>query len=136
MNIEKLKANYGDVRWYDRKRTLFGLPLSFTVYILTDKKFYVRTGLFNIKEINTDLYKITDYNLSLPLSQRIFGCGSIKVLAKDVDTPEYLIKSVKTPRVVVHTLDETVEAERSKYMIRGRDMFGAADGSPHHHGEF
>ena len=36
--------------WQDRKRTLFGLPLSFTVYRLTEEKLFIETGFLNKKE--------------------------------------------------------------------------------------
>lgn len=35
-----------NVIWSDRKRTLFGLPLSFTKYILTEDRLFVQTGFF------------------------------------------------------------------------------------------
>ena len=46
--------------WTDKKRTLFGLPWSFTRYYLTETKFITKTGFFNISEDEMDLYKITD----------------------------------------------------------------------------
>ena len=37
--------DYENIVWKDRKRTLFGLPLSFTRYILLEDKFIIRTGI-------------------------------------------------------------------------------------------
>ena len=39
-----------DYKWRARKRTIFGLPWSFTVYKLTDEKLLIETGLLNKKE--------------------------------------------------------------------------------------
>ena len=39
-----------DYIWTDKKRTLFGLPLSFTRYFLTETKFITRTGFLSIDE--------------------------------------------------------------------------------------
>ena len=39
-----------NVVWQDRKRTLFGLPWSFTKYSLTEEKLLVETGFLNKKE--------------------------------------------------------------------------------------
>ena len=33
--------------WKDRKRTIFGLPLSFTVYKLTEEKLIIETGFLS-----------------------------------------------------------------------------------------
>jgi len=123
MTKKKLKENYGDVLWYG-KRCRLGLPLSFTRYILTDKKLYVRTGFFNVKEERVELYRIVDFSLSLPLGERMCGCGTIRVYAKDKTMPEQDLKSVKHPRKALSLLEEAVEKERVKYKIHGRDMMG------------
>ena len=80
--------------WTDKKRTIFGLPISFTRYFLTETKFITRTGLFNIDEDELDLYKITDKKLRLPFMQRLFKCGSIVIYSKDTDTPSKEITSI------------------------------------------
>ena len=40
-----------DYLWRDRKRTLFGLPLSFTKYALTEERLFIETGFLNKKEV-------------------------------------------------------------------------------------
>lgn len=121
--------NAYDYVWKDRKRTLFGLPLSFTVYFLTKTKLIRRKGFFNIVEDEIDLYKITDKRLVLPLGQRLFGCGTIHICSRDTDTPETDILSVKKARDVLQMLDKYITEQRDRYGIRGRDMMGMA---PHH----
>ncbi len=113
--------------WTDKKRTLFGLPLSLTRYFLTETKFITRKGLLNLEEDELDLYKVLDKKLVLPVFQRMFGCGTIVMNVKDVDTPVKEIRCVKMPRQVLKMLDERIERERDKYRVRGRDIavFGA-----------
>lgn len=36
--------------WTDKKRTIFGLPISFTRYFLTEDKFITRKGFLSIEE--------------------------------------------------------------------------------------
>ena len=36
-----------DIIWTDRKRIIFGLPWTFTKYILTKEKLLVETGILN-----------------------------------------------------------------------------------------
>lgn len=121
------KNNDFDYIWTDKKRTLFGLPLSFTRYFLTEKKIVVRTGFLSITETETDLYKITDKKLTLSFGQRIFGCGTITIFSRDTDTPGFQVKSVKQPRKVMEMLDKNIDLQRDKYKTRGRDIISGYD---------
>lgn len=97
MNIKKLQKLYGDVKW-SGKKCICGLPISFTRYIVTDSRLITRVGLLNLKEDEVELYRIVDKTAAFPFSQRIVGCGTIKLISKDADTPEKLLKSIKKPR--------------------------------------
>ena len=127
--MKKDNINY---LWTDKKRTIFGLPLSFTRYFMTEEKFITRKGFLSIEEDELDLYRVTDKKLVLPFGQRMFGCGTIVMHVKDVDTPIKEIKAVKKPRDVLAMLDKQINAKRDQYRIRGRDMVGA-DGLDGHH---
>lgn len=108
--------------WTDKKRTLFGLPLSFTRYFLTPTKLITRTGLLSIKEDEIDIYKITDKKLVLPFGQRIFKCGTLVIYSKDTDSPSKELVSIKNVRKVSELFDKYMNAQRDKYGIRGRDL--------------
>ena len=95
--------------WTDKPRNFFGLAINFTRYIIPSEKFITRKGFFNIHEDEIMLYRITDKKLSLPLTQRIFKCGTITMHAKDSDTPTKVLKSIRNPRAVLEILDETGE---------------------------
>lgn len=110
--------------WKDKKRTLFGLPLSFTTYFLTESKFITRRGFLNVEEDELELYRVIDKKLVLPLGQRLFGCGTIVMNVKDVDTPVKEVKSVKAPRDVLKELDKYINMNRDRYRTRGRDLYG------------
>ncbi len=113
--------------WTDKKRTLFGLPLSFTRYFLTETKFITRVGFLSLEEDELDLYTVTDKKLVLKLRHRLFGCGSIIMHVRDTDTPVKEIRAVKAPRKVLELLDEHINIQRDRYRIRGRDMIGFDD---------
>ncbi len=115
------KSDY-DYIWTDKKRTLFGLPISFTRYILTEKKFITRKGFFNIYEDEIELYRVIDKSLKLPFSQRVFGCGTVTINCRDVDTPVKEVISIKAPRKFMDKLETQVDIQRDKYRVRGRDM--------------
>ncbi|MEG0995332.1 MAG: PH domain-containing protein, partial [Clostridia bacterium] len=82
-------------RWKDRKRTLFGLPWSFTIYKLTEEKLFIETGLFNKKEEEIRLYRIMDVTLKRSFSERIWGLGTIHCCSADKSSPEFDIRRIK-----------------------------------------
>lgn len=123
MNMEKLKKDYGNVLWAGKK-CILGLPISFTRYILTDTALYTKIGFLNIKEDEIELYRVFDKQLSFTLFQRMVGCGTIKLMSKDSDTPAKHLVSIRKPREVKRILDECVKEQRDKYYVRGRDMVG------------
>lgn len=122
-NLEKLAREYGEIIWTGKK-CILGMPISFTRYILTDTKLITKIGLLSINEDEIELYRVYDMSLQLPLGQRIFGCGTIKLLSKDSDTPSKIIKCVKKPREAKRLIDNAVTVQRDKYYVRGRDMIG------------
>ena len=118
-------ANIGyDYVWTDKKRIL-GMPISFTRYILTEKKLITRKGFLSIVEDEVELYRVIDKSLKLPLGQRIFGCGTVTINCRDADTPVKDVIAIKDPRGFMQKLEEHVDAQRDKYRTRGRDMIGA-----------
>lgn len=119
-----MKKDLFEYIWTDKKRTIFGLPISFTRYFLTETKFITRKGLLSVEEDELELYRVTDKKLVLPFGQRMFGCGTIIMNVRDVDTPVKEIKSVKAPREVLEKLDKYININRDKYRTRGRDMIG------------
>lgn len=41
-------------KWFDRKRTIFGLPLSFTKYAVTEEKLLIKTGFLIRRKRKSD----------------------------------------------------------------------------------
>jgi hypothetical protein len=120
-----MKKDLFEYIWTDKKRTIFGLPLSFTRYFLTETKFITRKGFLSVEEDELELYKVTDKKLVIPFGQRICGCATIILHVKnDVDTPVKEIKSIKNARKVLEMIDKQIDINRDKYNIRGRDMYG------------
>ncbi len=117
-----MKKNDIPYVWTDKKRTVFGLPLSFTRYFLTETKLITRKGFFNIEEDELEIYKIDDKKLNFPFWQRVFSCGTIIIYSRDRDTPVKEVKSVKNVRKVSDMIDQYLNDVRDKYGIRGRDL--------------
>jgi len=108
--------------WKDRKRPIFGLPLSFTRYRLTEEKLLVVTGILSTKEEEVQLYRIMDLTLKRSIWQRIFGVGTIHCCSGDKTTPEFDIKDIKRPSEVKELLSKNVEIQREKKRVTGREF--------------
>lgn len=108
--------------WKDRKRTIFGLPLSFTVYKLTDEKLIVESGFLSKKEEEVRLYRIMDLTLNRPFGQRIFGVGTIHCCTGDKSTPEFDILKIKKPSEIKNMLSDMVEEQRQAKRISAREF--------------
>lgn len=108
--------------WKDRKRTIFGLPLSFTVYKLTKDKLLIESGFLSKKEEEIRLYRIMDLTLNRPLGQRIFGVGTIHCCTGDKSTPEFDIEKIKKPSEIKNLISDMVEEEREKKRVSAREF--------------
>lgn len=70
--------------WKDRKRPIFGLPLSFTKYTLLEDKLLIDTGFLSTKQEEVKLYRIMDVTLQRSLWQRIFVDSDDEDLDDDI----------------------------------------------------
>lgn len=113
--------------WQDRKRTIFGLPWSFTKYKLTEEKLIIQTGLFSIKQEEIRLYRIMDVTLNRSFGQRIWGLGTVHCCSADKSTPEFDIKNIKNSETVKELLSDAVEKERTKKRVSSREFMVGED---------
>ncbi len=98
--------------WTDKKRPIFGWPISFTRYTLYEDKLYKRIQILSVKEEEIRLYRIMDITLQMTLFDRLFGVGSIICHSADVTSPVLEIKKVKNVEKVRSMLSELIEKER------------------------
>lgn len=114
-----------ELLWSDRKRTLFGLPLSFTVYELEEERLFIRTGFLKIREDEIRLYRILDLTFEQSLGQRIFGVGTIHCCSSDATMKDFDIRSVKNAREVRELLSRKVEEQRQARRVLQREEMEA-----------
>ena len=114
--------NVSEIIWKDRKRPIFGLPLSFTKYKMTKEKLLIETGILSIKEEEIQFYRIMYLTLKCSIWQRIFNVGTIHCCSGDKTTPEFEIKDVKNPSQVKELLSKYIEEQRDKKRISGREF--------------
>ena len=108
--------------WKDRKRIIFGLPWTFTVYKLTEEKLYVETGFFSKREEEIRLYRVMDLTLKRPFGQRLWGLGTIHCCTADKSTPEFDILRIKKSKDVKDMISDMVEKQREEKRIAAREF--------------
>ncbi len=104
-------------RWSDRSR-IFGLPITFTKYSMSDDRIFCEKGLLNMKFEEILLYRVRDISMKITLGQRIFGVGSILLQSSDRTAPVLEIKNVKNPRQVKEMIHQQVEQVKEQRRMR------------------
>ena len=109
--------------WKDRKR-YFGLPLSFTRYMLSDDRLFISEGFLNIKDDEILLYRVRDIDTSRNLWQRLFGVGTVTVMSSDKTMPKLVLKNIKDPLFVKELIHRQVEEMKIKRRVRLGEIMG------------
>ena len=96
--------------YQEKKRwLLFGLPLTFTKYTLTEEQIIINTGFLNQEENNCYMYKVQDTVLSSSLLQRMAGLGTVVCKTSDVTHPQLVMKNIKNARKIKDFIIENSE---------------------------
>lgn len=110
--------------WEDRKRTIFGLPWSFTKYSLDNQRFYLERGLFNTRYDEVRLYRMTDVVLERTLMQKIFGIGTLRIDSSDKSLGDFSIVNIKDSEKVKELFSQKIEEQRRANRVYTRESIG------------
>ena len=90
---------------------------------LTTKRVVVETGILNKRLEQVDLYRVSDYTVLRPISQRIMGTGTLVLRTLDKTSPEVPVSNIKTDVVALYERIRTAtEAEKRRRGVRVMDM--------------
>jgi uncharacterized membrane protein YdbT with pleckstrin-like domain len=99
----------------EKKRTkLFGLPITFTSYTITDEKITITSGFLNITVDDAYMYKVQDVKLTKSFWERIYGLGSLTCYTGDTTHPELKILHIKRASEIKEFLLTASEEARRK----------------------
>lgn len=96
-------------RWIDTRMT---------EYELTTQRLVLRSGVFNRKTEEIELYRVRDSSLDEPLLLRLFGAGNILLHAIDSSAPDIVLRGVRGAAEVRQKLRAAVEATRDQKRVR------------------
>lgn len=99
----------------ERKRLLFfGLPWTFTKYIIMEDMLTIQAGLLKTEENDCYMYKIQDVKLVTTLAERIFGMGTVICYTGDVTNPEIHLEHIKRAKEIKNYILKASENARIK----------------------
>lgn len=104
-----------EVVYKERKRILFfGLPWTFTKYMIGPEMITVDTGFFRVEENDCYMYKVQDVKLTATLLERIFKLGTITCYTGDVTNQQLILKRIKHSKEIKNYLLKASEEARMK----------------------
>lgn len=108
----------------ERKRWLFfGLPFTFTKYIIKEDLITMDTGLLKTVENDCYMYKVQDVQHSASLLEKIFGLGTITCHTGDTTHPILVIEHVRNSRAIKDfILKESEEARLKRRTVNMLDI--------------
>ena len=112
----------------ERKRWLFfGLPFTFTKYMIKEDMITVAEGLLKTVENDCYMYKVQDVTHSATLAEKIFGLGTVTCYRGDTTHPQLVLQHIKNSRTIKDfILKESEEARLKRRTVNMLDI-GSAD---------
>ena len=99
----------------ERKRwLLFGLPWTFTKYLLKDEILTTQTGFFNTVINDCYMYKIVDVQLEKSLFEKMIGLGTVVCYTSDTTDKVLKITHVRHAEQIKNFILEKSEKMRMK----------------------
>lgn len=124
----KMKAETEEPVWCDRKRlTVFALPISFTIYTLTESRISIQRGLLNTREEEIMLFRVRDISYAQSLFERLANTGTVIITSTDATTPVVRLEHVKNAKDVKELLLQLVEQNRKKNRVRTAEVMDDND---------
>lgn len=114
----------------ERKRWLFfGLPFTFTKYIIKENVLTIDSGLLKKIENDCYMYKVQDVELVTSFIERIFGLGTIVCYTGDTTHPKLFLTHIKNAKAIKDFILEASEQARMKRRtLNTLDIGAGADG--------
>ena len=98
------------------------LEVRCTRYRLTNQRLAIRSGVFNIRVVEVEHYRIKDYSLSQPFIFRFVGIGNVELITSDQTYEFITLRAVRNHEWIREELRKSVEAIRDAKRVRQLDL--------------
>lgn len=89
-----------------------------TAYKLTTQRLFLRRGIVSRKVQELELYRATDVAFSQSIVERLFGIGTVTVVANDPTTPRLVMPGIADPEKVKETIRTAYRRARRAEGVR------------------
>jgi uncharacterized membrane protein YdbT with pleckstrin-like domain len=90
-----------------------------TSYRITSRRLVVETGVLSKTLEQVDLYRVTDYSVERPFSQRLMGTGNLILQTVDRTTSQVQVRDIKTDVVALYEqVRSATEADRARRGVK------------------
>lgn len=87
-------------------------------YKLTSQRLFVRRGFVSRKVQELELYRVTDVAFSQGIIERLFGIGTVSIVANDPTTPSIAMPGITGPETVKETIRTAYRRARRAEGVR------------------
>ncbi|MGC4093423.1 MAG: PH domain-containing protein [Polyangiaceae bacterium] len=88
-------------------------------YRVTNRRIVVQTGVLSKRLEQIDLYRVNDYAVERPFSQRLLGTGNLLLKTADKSSPEIVLRGIKTDVVALYErVRAATELDKSRRGVR------------------
>lgn len=91
-------------------------------YELTSERIILSSGILSKSTEELELFRVKDSKLLQPLSQRIFGLGTIHLVTTDATTPVLILPAISGAADVREMIRKHVNTMRDRKKVRELDM--------------
>lgn len=103
------------MRFEEKKRwVFFGLPFTFTKYIIEEENITRKRGFLNLEEDDTFMYKIQDVKMTRSLGERMFGLSTLICYTGDVTDQVLELTHIKNGEAIKKFINQESEKQRLK----------------------
>ncbi len=116
------------MEYIERKRwVFFGLPFTFTKYIIKDEVITINKGFLNKVENDCYMYKVQDVTLQQSFFERIVKIGTVVCYTGDTTHQELRLEHIKNSRTIKEFILKASEEARLKRRTLNTLDIGSGD---------